>query len=200
MNSSVRDDFFNHTADLKDLRNSKLTVLWGSNSAWSSAGNPTYHIAQAKKAGAKIITVDPMYSATAVSLADEWIPVRPATDTALLLGMAYHMITNNLQDQAFLDKYTSGFDAAHMPAGADPQENFKDYVLGTYDGIPKTPAWASAICGTPVQVIEDFAVEIATTKPMAFMSSYAPARIYNGETFCQAAGPPTLLGRLAIDH
>lgn len=169
-----------------DLRNSKLIVLWGSNPIWSSGGNPTYNFKQAKDAGAKIIMVDPFYNDTAQVLADEWIPVRPGTDTALLLGMAHYMITNNLHDQAFLDKYCIGFDADHMPEGADPKENFKDYVLGTYDGQPKTPEWASKHCGTDPQVIRSFAHQVATTKPMTFSSSAAAARTFLGEQFCQA--------------
>lgn len=169
-----------------DLRNSKLIVLWGSNPIWSSGGNPTYNFMQAKKAGAKIIMVDPFYNDTAQILADEWIPVHPGTDTALLLGMAHYMITNNLHDQEFLDKYCVGFDADHMPEGADPKENFKDYVLGTYDGEPKTPEWASKHCGTDPDVIRQFAHEVATTKPMAFSSSSAAARTAEGERFCQA--------------
>ena len=172
--------------DRLDLRNSRLIVLWGANPAWSSGGNPTYNYYQAKKAGAKFIMVDPMYNDSAMVLADQWIPVRPSTDTALLIGMAYHMITNNLQDQKFLDTYCVGFDADHMPNGADPRENFKDYVLGTYDGVPKTPEWASEICGTPSDLIRSFATEIATTKPMSFISNTAAARTYLGEQYCQA--------------
>lgn len=172
--------------DRLDLRNSKLIVLWGSNPIWSSAGNPTYNFKQAKEAGAKIIMVDPFYNDTAQVLADQWIPVRPSTDTALLLGMAYYMITNNLHDQEFLDKYCVGFDADHMPEGADPKENFKDYVLGTYDGVPKTPEWASKHCGTDPDLIRSFAHEVAVTKPMTFSSSSAAARTYLGEQFCQA--------------
>jgi anaerobic dimethyl sulfoxide reductase subunit A len=172
--------------DRLDYRNSKLIVLFGANPTWSSGGNPNYNYRQAKLAGAKIIYVDPYYNDSMQSMADQWIPVRPATDTALLLGMAYYMIENNLHDQEFLDKYTVGFDAEHMPEGADPKENFKDYVLGTYDGIPKTPEWASKICGTHPRLIRQFAHEVATTKPMAWTSSAATARANLGEQFCQA--------------
>ena len=172
--------------DRMSLRRSKLIVLWGANPAWSSAGNPTYHYRLAKEAGARFITVDPFYSPTATVLADEWIPCRPSTDAALLIGMAYHMIVNHLHDQAFLDTFTSGFDAEHMPPGADPKDNFKDYVLGTYDGVFKTPEWASAICGTPPELIRSFAEELATTKPAAFITAYAPSRTNRGEQFVQA--------------
>lgn len=179
--------FFSWKAnDRLDWRNAKLIVLWGANPARSNLGNPTYNLMQAKKAGTKFIIVDPFVTPSVKTLADKHIPCRPGTDTALLLGMAYHMIINNLQDQEFLDRCTVGFDKDHMPAGADPKENFKDYVLGTYDGIAKTPEWASEICGTPPQLIKEFATEIATTKPMIFCSSFAPARTYKGQQFCQA--------------
>ncbi|HYG56795.1 MAG TPA: molybdopterin-dependent oxidoreductase, partial [Symbiobacteriaceae bacterium] len=173
-------------SDRMQWRKAKLIVLWSQNQAWSSAGLPAYNLLACKKAGAKIICVDPMYSATAQALADEWIPVRPGTDAALLIGMAHYMITNNLQDQAFLDKYALGFDKDHMPPGADPKENFKDYVLGTYDGVPKTPEWASEICGTDPQVIRQFAQECATTKPMIWSSSAAASRTSLGQQYCQA--------------
>jgi anaerobic dimethyl sulfoxide reductase subunit A len=163
------------------LRKSKLIILWGANPGWTSAGTPAYNLMQAKKAGAKIIAVDPLYTETARALADEWIPIRPATDTAMLLGMAHHMITEGLHDQAFLDKYCVGFDADHMPQGADPKNNFKDYVLGTYDGTPKTPEWAAKICGVEPALIRRFAREWATTRPTQVLTGGAAARINNGE-------------------
>lgn len=163
------------------LRDSKLIILWGANPAQSSQGTPTFNYLQAKKAGAKFILIDPVYSETARVLADEWIPVRPATDTTMILAMAHHILTNNLVDKNFLDNYCVGFDADHMPEGADPKDNFKDYVLGTFDGTPKTPEWAEAICGVSAERIRKLAQEYATTKPAAIISGGAPARINNGE-------------------
>ncbi|MBE3117130.1 MAG: molybdopterin-dependent oxidoreductase, partial [Candidatus Atribacteria bacterium] len=172
--------------DRFSYRDSKLIVCWGENPAWSYGGAPMYNLQQAKKAGAKFIFVTPELNPSAVALEAEWIPVRPSTDTALLLGLAYHMITNNLQDQAFLDTYTVGFDAEHMPEGVSKKDNFKDYVLGTYDGVPKTPEWASEICGTDPDTIRSFAFEIATTKPMYFDMNGAPCRTHLGQQFGQA--------------
>lgn len=163
------------------LRDSNLIILWGANPAVSSNGNPAYNFLQAKKAGAKFISVDPIYTDSARVLADEWIPCRPATDTTLILGMAYHLLENDLHDQDFLDKYCVGFDAEHMPERADPKDNFKDYVLGTYDGIPKTPEWASEICGVEPTAIRRFATEYAGSKPVAIITGGAAARINNGE-------------------
>ncbi|MFA5536524.1 MAG: molybdopterin-dependent oxidoreductase [Bacillota bacterium] len=163
------------------IRDAKLIIMWGANPAWSSSGNPLYIYQQAKKNGAKFIFIDPFYNDSAQALADEWIPIRPATDTTLLLGMAYHIIENNLQDQDFLDRYTVGFDSEHMPENTDPNNNFKDYILGTFDGIPKTPEWAAEICGVEPNKIRKLATEFATTKPALIQTAGAPARINNGE-------------------
>jgi len=178
--------------DRMDLRKSDLIVLWGSNPAWSRAGLPTYSYMQMKKAGAKFISVDPFYNATAQVLADEWIPVRPGTDHALILGMAHTLITEDdpiktpLIDWDFLNRCTVGFDADHMPEGVDPKENFRDYVLGTFDGEQKTAEWASEICGVPAHKIRVFAKEIASTNKVAICMSPAPARTTNGDSFTQA--------------
>ena len=169
--------------DRMRLRKAKLIVLWGANPAWSSGGVPTYQYLQAKKAGARFVVVDPHYSDSAQVLADEWIPVRPGSDAALLLGMAHYIITNNLHDQSFLDNCCVGFDRDHMPAGADPRENFKDYVLGRYDAQPKTPEWASRICGTPPNLIRGFAERYARSKPAVIQAGGAPARTNQGEQF-----------------
>lgn len=68
-------------------------------------------------------------------------PSRPATDSALADAMAYVILKEELQDQAFLDNCCLGFDSAHMPEGADPSQNCRSYLLGEHDGIPKTPEW-----------------------------------------------------------
>ncbi len=172
--------------DRMDLLNNKLIVLWGNNPAWSSAGLPMYNLLQAKKAGAKVISVDPYYNTTANVLADDFIPIRPATDTPLLLAIAYVLITEDspkkpLIDWDFLHRCTVGFDKDHMPEGADIKDNFKDYVLGTFDGIPKTPEWASDICGTPIEKIRYLALEIGMTKPTTVLFGWNSARIEYGQ-------------------
>ncbi|MFC1950446.1 molybdopterin-dependent oxidoreductase [Chloroflexota bacterium] len=164
----------NSTRD--DLLNSKMIIMWGWDPAVSiHRTNTPYSLAQAKEAGARIIAVDPRYTDSAAAFADEWIPIRPCTDTAMLIAMAYVIITNKLHDQAFLDKYTTGFD------------KFKDYVLGIEDGVPKTPAWAEVITGAKATTIERLAREYATTKPAALVTGIAPGRTAYGEQYHRAA-------------
>ena len=162
--------------DHRDLINSKLVILWGLNPANVIDGCGTsFSLARAKEAGTRFIVVDPRFTDTAALVADRWIPIRPGTDAAVMIAMAYVMITENLYDQRFLDTYTVGFD------------RFKEYVLGEEDGVPKTPAWAERISSVPVQAITELAREYATTKPAALLPSKAPGRTAYGEQYHRAA-------------
>jgi anaerobic dimethyl sulfoxide reductase subunit A len=178
--------------DRMDMRNSELVIMWGVNPAWSSPGSPTYHFLQVKKAGAKFIFIDPFYSSSAALLGDDWFPVRPGTDHAMILGMMHTLLIednpehNPLIDWDFLHRCTVGFDAEHMPQGVDPSENFKDYLLGLRDGRPKNAKWASEICGIPAERVKSLAREIAKTKKVALLSSWAPARVNNADSWPQA--------------
>jgi len=165
-----------------DWVNSKLIILWGHNPAETIHGSLTnYYLRKAKDAGTKIIVIDPRYSDTAVALADQWIPLLPTTDNALMDAMAYVMITENLHDQAFLDKYCSGFDEEHLPAGIPAGQSYKSYVLGLEDNTPKTPVWAEKICRVPADTIITLAREFATMKPAALIQGWGPQRHAYGE-------------------
>jgi len=171
-----------------DLINSRLIIMWGWNPTSTIAGvNTNWYLIQAKEAGAKIIAIDPRYTDSVATFAHEWIPIRPGTDGAMLLAMAYLMIKENLQDQQFLDTYTIGFD------------KFKDYVTGGEDGIPKTPAWAEDITGVPATTIENLARQYAIIKPAALMAGIAPGRTAYGEQYHRIAITlATMTGNVAV--
>lgn len=177
--------------DRYDLRNCDTIIMLSMNPAWSAMGSSSWHYWQAKKAGAKFIGIDPYYNSTYSTLGAEWVPIRPSTDTVLLLALAYvlltqdHPVLNPLIDWEFLNKCTIGFDADHMPEGEDPKGNFKDYILGTYDGLPKTPEWASEICGVDKVQIEQLALEFGKNKKVAFLCGMASARTRNADNLPQ---------------
>jgi Tat-targeted selenate reductase subunit YnfE len=72
-----------------------------------------------------MIVIDPRYTDTAAGREDEWIPIRPGTDAALVAGIAWVLINENLVDQPFLDKYCVGYDEKTLPAGAPPTATTK---------------------------------------------------------------------------
>ena len=67
-------------------------------------------LAALKASGKKVICIDPVRTETCASLDAEWIAPRPQTDVALMLGIAHTLKAEKLQDDAFLDEYTVGFD------------------------------------------------------------------------------------------
>lgn len=174
--------------DRLDMRNCDTVIMFSMNPAWSSAGNPAYNFQQVKKAGAEFIAVDPYYNDTYSLLEADWIPSRPSTDTALLLGVAHTLIveddpiTNPLIDWDYLKNNTIGFDADSMPEGEDPKGNFKDYVLGTYDGVPKSAEWASEICGVEPNRIRFLARSMNKNKKVAIIFGWASARTMNSDS------------------
>ena len=71
--------------------------MWGWNPAEARDGtNSDWIFPQARKRGARIVCVDPRYTMSAVCLADEWIPFRPGTDTAMMSAMAWVILTEVL--------------------------------------------------------------------------------------------------------
>jgi anaerobic dimethyl sulfoxide reductase subunit A len=177
--------------DRLDLQNCELIVLWGGNPAWSAQGNAMHYYLEARRAGAKFIFIDPYYNDSAMTLADEWVPVRPGTDHALALGMACTLLeeddpaTNPLIDWDFLHRCTVGFDAEHMPPGADPADTVRDYILGRRDGTPKTAEWAARICGVSAPRIRRLARQIARTRRTALLTAWAPARTHDSDAWPQ---------------
>lgn len=96
-----------------DIENSKLVVMFGNNPAETrmSGGGITYYLEQAReRSNARMIIIDPRYTDTAAGREDEWIPIRPGTDAALVAGIAWVLIDENLVDQPFLDTYCVGYD------------------------------------------------------------------------------------------
>ena len=165
-----------------DWLNSQLIILWGHNPAETRFDSSSmFYLKKAKAAGIPVIVIDPRKNDTVLALDAQWIPIRPATDSALADAMAYFIIKEGLQDQGFLDTCCLGFDAAHMPEGVDPSLNCLSYLMGENDGIPKTPEWGETITGIPADTIRELAIRYATTKPAAIIQGYGAQRNAYGE-------------------
>jgi anaerobic dimethyl sulfoxide reductase subunit A len=175
----------------QDWLNSRYILMWGWNPAEMRDGtNSDYFIKLARHAkegsGARVVCIDPRHSLSAAALADEWIPIRPGTDAAMMTAMAYVMLTEGLLDTNFINQYCLGWDAAHMPPGAESAENYSDYLLGLRDGVPKSPEWAEPITAVPAATIARIAREYATTKPGVLYQGYGMQRRAYGEQVVRA--------------
>jgi anaerobic selenocysteine-containing dehydrogenase len=161
--------------DPESFVHSKYILLWACN----TLGTNSHHwpfIEQAKKAGAKLVVIDPVRTRTA-RLADWHIPIRPGTDAALALAMIHVIIKENLVDRDYVDKHTVGYDELAERAS-------------TY-----TPEFAAQETGIPVEDIVKLAREYATTPPAVVRIGVAVERhAGGGQTVRAIACLPGLIG------
>ncbi len=106
----------------------------------------------------KFVMVDPRQGVTGAK-ADEWIPIKPGTDAALALGIAYVLISSNMYNKEFVENYTFGFDDFEDEQG-NKRQGFRNYVLRNFD-LKK----AAEITGVPGATIARIAGEFATNPP-----------------------------------
>ncbi len=184
----------------QDWLNARLILMWGWNPAEMRDGtNSEYFVKLARERGARVVCIDPRLSMSAAALADEWVPIRPGTDVAMMSAMAYVMLTEGLHDADFVRTHCQGVDRTQMPPGCEDADSWSDYLLGTRDGQPKTPAWAEPITGVPRESIVRLAREYATTKPGVLYQGYGMQRRAYGEQVVRAgAALAALTGNVGV--
>ena len=184
--------------DPQDWVNADYYVLASYDFLFTQNTASTCYLA-AKEAGVKFVYVGPCLNQSAQLLEARWIPVRPGTDTAFWNGVAYEMVKldeerGDVIDWDFLKKYTRGFTMDNMPDDAKLEECYQGYLLGEYDGVPKTAAWASKICGSSEQDIKDMAEILGKNNNVIMASANAAARNTGTENYAQAFFTLGLLG------
>lgn len=106
------------------------------------------------QAGVRFVNVSPVNDNLVTGKAVDWIAIRPNTDTALMLGMAWTLENDGLVDRAFMQRCTVGY------------EKFRRYLMGETDNLPKTPLWAEAITGVAADSISQLARDAASSRTM----------------------------------
>ncbi len=134
-----------HGTDPDTFRHSKYIVLWGCN-ALSTNVHLWPFIQEARKNGAKLVSIDPVRTRTAKQ-SDLHLPILPGTDGALALGMMHVIINEKLTDDDYIEKYTTGF--------AELKQRVENYP----------PEKVAGITGISVEDIVTLAREFATTQP-----------------------------------
>jgi anaerobic selenocysteine-containing dehydrogenase len=139
---------------------STCVVVWGYNPEESNLIDAP-HILTAKRRGAKIIVIDPRVTPLAKK-ADIYLQIRPGTDCALALGLLNVIVSEQLYDGAFVDRWTVGFDKL--------KEHIKDY----------SPEVVERITWIPAQTIREVARTYATSKPAAIAQGVSLDHSVNG--------------------
>ena len=137
-------------------RHAKIMLCFGGLAAKNglvSAGGAGEHdyipsMRRAVAAGVRLVNISPFRGDTEEELGADWIPIRPGTDTALMMGVAHELIALGRPDEAFLASHCVGWDKL-KPTLAE-----------------RSPEWASAITGVPVETIRALARDLAALPSM----------------------------------
>ncbi|MSO65339.1 MAG: molybdopterin guanine dinucleotide-containing S/N-oxide reductase [Alphaproteobacteria bacterium] len=137
-------------------------------------------------AGIETVCIGPVRDHAPAALQATWHQPRPGTDTAIMLGLAHTLLTENLHDRAFLARCASGF------------EKFQRYLEGADDGEPKTADWAAEISGLDADTIRGLARRMASSRTM-IMASWSLQRAHRGEQpFWAAVALAAMLGQIGL--
>ena len=120
-------------------------LIWGKNDQ-DTAPNAAESILLAREKGAKLIVVDPVKTRFA-EMSDLWLQIKPAHDGLLAMAMIHEIISRELYDHTFVQKWTIGFDRLKQAAAQYPVEKIADRI------------WLDPT------LIRDAAALYATTKP-----------------------------------
>ena len=129
-------------------QNSQTILMWGANVASQPTTAP--HLVRAKERGATVVAIDVRRTETARH-ADRMLVIRPGTDAALALGMMHAIVQEGLEDRAFVDEHTVGFE--QLAAS-----------LGQY-----TPAWTAEVTGLDAETVRWLARLYATNRPASIV-------------------------------
>ncbi|QIZ76294.1 molybdopterin-dependent oxidoreductase [Ferrimonas lipolytica] len=186
---------FRHERDFSsvvEIQNSDFILSFGFNplevnASGSGLGFEYNHVVEGKP----MVVFDPRYTDSCLGREQEFHFVRPGTDAALIEGMAYHLIENNLINESYLREKCYGFFAEEemisphdnnriLPAVTE-EESYRGHILGLKDGVAKNPAWAAKISGVPESVIKSTAEQLAAAKNPYVVAGWGVQRQLTGE-------------------
>ncbi len=165
---------------VSDVENSKMTMFIGRSYADAIRPSSVAELQRAHENGARIVLVDPRCN-NSIAFADEWVPINPGTDLALVLAMSNVLISNGLYDKEYVAANSVGFE--------EWAEAIKDH----------TPAWAEGVTGIPSNTIVRLATSFAEAAPAAsiepsWRGAFGCSYANSGETARAVCCFNTLLG------
>lgn len=189
-----QDILVGHTSWEAIARHGRLVVAFGGlplRNAQTSSGGTGRHIQRegmkrCAEAGVQFVCVSPSRDDTEGFLDAAWLPLRPNTDVALMLGLAHTLIAEGRHDRAFLERYCVGF------------ERFETYLTGASDGTPKDAAWAAAITEIPADDIRALARRMAATHTTIALSWSLTRGDHGEQPFWMGTTLAAMLGQIGL--
>jgi len=167
-------------------------VLWAAQPSVSQTAESGRGMAELRAQGVKTIVVDPNFSPDAVK-ADVWLPVRPGTDTGVILSWYRYIFENKLYDEEFTKYWTN------LPFLIDPDTKLparaKDLFPSFTTSVPEnTPAYVCFDLKTnSVQPFEYSAPKDSKVDPEIFTTQTINGKTYKsaGQIYREQAEPWT---------
>ncbi|MBI1397591.1 MAG: molybdopterin-dependent oxidoreductase [Betaproteobacteria bacterium] len=156
-----------HEANIEDMPDMDLIVLWGTNLV-STGVHAMPFVVAAKERGARVVAIDPRPTRT-TAFADWHVQPRPGTDAALALGMMKIIVDRGLHDEAFLREQTVGWERLL-------EERLPDYPV----------ARVAEITGLDAGSIERLALLYGQTKKSFIRLNWGIQRHDNGGAMTRA--------------
>ncbi|MBX8519353.1 molybdopterin guanine dinucleotide-containing S/N-oxide reductase [Pseudomonas cichorii] len=183
-----------HTSWKNLAEHCELFVAFGglpAKNAQTSPGGASDHLLadalQAmSKAGVEFVNVSPLRDDLVGPEKNEWLAIRPGSDTALMMALSWVLITQGLHDEAFVQRYTVGY------------ERFREYLLGHVDGQPKDTQWAEQLTGIPARQITELAQRMAGKRTMINVAYSLQRSIHGEQPFWMTVTLAALLGQIGL--
>jgi biotin/methionine sulfoxide reductase len=143
-----------------------------------------YWIDQLAQRGVEFVNVSPVRDDMGTVPSAQWLPLRPGSDTAVMLALCHTLIAEGLYDRAFVATHTVGFD------------RFSDYVLGRTDGQPKSCEWAAPLADVDAQALRTLARRMAARRTLVNIAWSLQRALQGEQPFFALVALTALLGQI----
>jgi biotin/methionine sulfoxide reductase len=183
-----------HTSWKNLAQHCELFVAFGglpAKNAQSSPGGASEHLLSRaledmSEAGVPFVNVSPLRDDLCGPKNIQWLPVRPGSDTALMMALSFVLVSEGLHSEDFIQRYTVGY------------ERFREYLLGHIDGQPKDPLWAQALTDIPAPQITTLARRMASQRTMINIAYSLQRSVHGEQPFWMTVTLAALLGQIGL--
>ncbi len=144
------------------------------------------HLRAIRARGTRVIHISPQRDDLPDWMNAEWWPIRPNTDTALMLALASEIVTRGRHANDFLHTHCVG------------SETFLRHLRGDDDGIAKNADWAEHITGIDAQRIRSLAEILPATRSLLAVSWSLQRARHGEQPFWAALGLAAVIGQIGL--